>query len=262
MPFVNDRLVSANLIGDQGLMRHWVLPNEVPIGFIYNKLEHAVMMATPADLEDFALGFSLAEGVLHRAEELLAVRVCELEHGIELHITIPGNRLQKLKMHRQRRAHRGRAGCGICGVDNLADALRPLPKLPADSFDLERTSILQAISSLPDNQPMRANNHTVHGAAWVSNAGEILLVREDIGRHNALDKMIGARGSSVDSGFALLSSRCTYELVQKCAMANIGTLVCLSAPTINAVETAVKANIRLCVFERKTKEVLQFSSPV
>ncbi|MBL4616380.1 MAG: formate dehydrogenase accessory sulfurtransferase FdhD [Robiginitomaculum sp.] len=259
---MNDQLVSANLIGDQGQARDWVLPNEVPIGFIYNKFEHAVMMATPSNLEDFALGFSLAEGVLHRAGELLAIRVCELKHGIELHITIPDNRLQKLKMHRQRRAHRGRAGCGICGVDNLSDALRPLPKLTADSFGLDRGAILQAINLLPDYQPMRANNHTVHGAAWVAKDGKLLFAREDIGRHNALDKMIGARGSSTACGFALLSSRCTYELVQKCAMANIGTLVCLAAPTISAVETAIKANIRLCIFERKTKALLQFSPPV
>lgn len=261
--FPNDQLVRAKLAGDRDGYRDWVLPAEVPIGFIYQSKEqsqeYAVMMATPADLEDFARGFSLAEGVLHKVDEFLGVKIDELKHGIELHITIPDNRLQKLKMHRQRRAHRGRAGCGICGVDNLADALRPLPRLANSYVHLSAEVILAAIKQLPERQPMRSRNHTVHGAAWVAPNGEVLLVREDIGRHNALDKMIGARGSSTDRGFALLSSRCTYELVQKCALAGISQLVCLAAPTINAVETASRANLALYIFDRRTKEVLQFT---
>jgi len=263
--FCNDRTLSATILGQAGAKASWVLPAEIPIGFIYHHQdqahEHAVMMATPSDLEDFALGFSLAEGVIHHAGELDNIEIRRQEFGVELHIQIPKNRLHKLQMHQQRRAHRGRAGCGICGVDNLSDALRPLPKLPVNGYKPDIIAIKTAIKSLPDQQPMRATNHTVHGAAWANFDGRLELVREDIGRHNALDKMIGAHAKTagVKNGFALLSSRCTYELVQKCAMAGFAHLVCLAAPTLNAVGTAKRANLGLYIFERKTTQVLRFT---
>lgn len=237
---------------------NWTLPAEVPVGFIYGDIPHAVMMATPADLADFALGYSLAEGIIHQADELQAVSETRLEGGVEVHLTIPENRLEKLRLHNGRRAHRGRAGCGICGVDRLSDALRPLPRLP-DTELPAADAILRAVDSLPEHQLMRAANKTVHGAAWVDMVGKIRLVREDIGRHNALDKMIGAWAEIQEKqGFALLSSRCTYELVQKCALANIGTLVCLAAPTARAVQTARAANMQLVIFDRKSRRCLRF----
>jgi formate dehydrogenase accessory protein FdhD len=259
--FEEDKSLSAQVLG-AGKNRDWVLPTEFPIGLVYGGHEHAVMMATPSDLHDFALGFALAEGILHHADEMASIEIRERQHGIELHCDIPANRLEKLQMHGQRRATRGRAGCGICGVDNLTDALRPLPRLQTSAPVLEPAQILQAIQNLPAKQIMRARNHTVHGAAWVNTAGELSIVREDIGRHNALDKMIGAwakDGQNRPEGLALLSSRCTYELVQKCALTGIGSLVCLAAPTLNAVETARRANLNLMIFERKTGELLLFS---
>lgn len=257
--FAQDRIIKAKLAAHPTRSCQWVLPTEVPIGFVYNGHPHAVMMATPADLEDFALGFCLAEGVLHRADELEDIQIRPQQNGIEIYLKIPQKRLTKLKMHGQRRAHRGRAGCGICGVDRLSDALRPLPRLADTEPAPTPTAMLQAIKALPDQQPMRANNHTVHGAAWVDFDGNLLLVREDIGRHNALDKMIGARAKISHSGFALLSSRCTYELVQKSALAGIKTLLCLAAPTTSAVKTASKSNLRLYIYDRRNNQILDFS---
>ncbi|MBL4595498.1 MAG: formate dehydrogenase accessory sulfurtransferase FdhD [Robiginitomaculum sp.] len=259
--FENDSQLTAKVLSDESQTIDWVVPNEVPIGFVYGDHHHAVMMATPADLEDFAIGFSLAEGIIHHAAEMEKLQVKPREHGIELHIQIPDNRMEKMLMHGQRRAHRGRAGCGICGVDTASDAMRPLPylaKTPAPSHD----AILGAIASLPKQQVMRARNHTVHGAAWAELNGNLTVVREDIGRHNALDKMIGVWATQGQpAGFALLSSRCTYELVQKCALAGIGTLVCLAAPTSTAIATARHANLRLCIYDRHTAQVLRFTAP-
>lgn len=236
----------------------WTLPAEVPVGLIYDDIPHAVMMATPADLQDFALGFSLAEGIVHHADEVQEIREKRLDGGMELRIRIPQNRLEVLRLHKGRRAHRGRAGCGICGVDRLSDALRPLPTLCKTKLP-DAQIILRVVETLPEHQPMRKANKTVHGAAWVNMEGKIRLVREDIGRHNALDKMIGAWVKiGQNSGFALLSSRCTYELVQKCALAGIGALVCLAAPTARAVEMAGTANIRLVTIDRSARRCLVF----
>lgn len=237
----------------------WTLPAEVPVGLIYGDIPHAVMMATPADLADFARGFSLAEGIVRDADEVGDIRQTRIDGGVEIHITIPENRMEKLRLHKGRRAHRGRAGCGICGVDRLSDALRPLPKLAASELP-NADAILRAVDALPDHQVMRADNKTVHGAAWVDMSGNIQLVREDIGRHNALDKMIGARAKLLQQqGLALLSSRCTYELVQKCALSGISILVCLAAPTARAVETARAANMQLVIIDRKTRRCLHFA---
>lgn len=238
---------------------NWTLPAEVPVGLVYGDHPHAVMMATPADLHDFALGYSLAEGIVHTAEELRNIREVKYAQGVEMHLTIPENRLETLRLHAGRRAHRGRAGCGICGVDRLSDALRPLPRLDDCKLPTAK-AILRAVDDLPRHQIMRQANKTVHGAAWVGMDGEISLIREDIGRHNALDKMIGARARDPlpTDGFALLSSRCTYELVQKCTLAGIAVLVCLAAPTSRAVATARAANLRLVIFDRKTRSCLRF----
>jgi len=259
--FLEDQAASAYRLDNAAEQLNWVLPAETPIGFIYNKHNHAVMMATPSDLHDFAVGFSLAEGILHQPSEMIDLNIHEKENGIELHIEIPPKRFEKLQMHGARRAIRGRAGCGICGVDALSDAVRPLPRFTEPIILPTSNAIRRAVDHLPQAQEMRARNHTVHGAAWANAIGELQWVREDIGRHNALDKMIGAWAIALNSnepGFALLSSRCTYELVQKCALAGIQTLVCLAAPTLGAVETAKKANMGLCIHDRKTGGVLVF----
>ncbi len=240
----------------------FVLAREVPVGLVYNGLAYAVMMATPDDLEDFALGFSLSEGVINEAGELSAIGRKNRKNGIELRLNISDKRFERLKLHTRRRAHFGRSGCGLCGIDDLNDAIRPLPQLPPSKTRTGVTAMLRAVNGLERAQPMRAASRSVHGAAFVASSGEIMLVREDIGRHNALDKLIGAGTRARmdwESGFVLLSSRCTYELVQKCALAGISTMLCLSAPSSAAIKTAETASIGLAVFERQTNGFVAFA---
>ena len=238
----------------------WCAPAEAPIGMVYNGAPHAVMMATPCDLHDFALGFALAEGVINAADELEDIQVQRLEYGIELHMRIPERRTERLALQARRRAHYGRSGCGLCGIDRLEDAIRPLPRLAKTASAPDHDAAAKAANALADAQPLRRSNKSVHGAAWVSPAGKILCVREDIGRHNALDKLIGARAATgFAEGFALLSSRCTFELVQKCALAGIGTLLTLSAPSASAIGTAKRANLALCSWNRRDQALIVFT---
>jgi len=241
----------------------FILPREVPIGLVYNDLAYAVMMATPNDLEDFAVGFSLAEGVINQAGELVAIAQKQRKNGLELRLKIAPKRFERLQLHTRHRAHFGRSGCGLCGIDDLNDAIRPLPRLKPSKTRTSVKAMLRAVGNLEGAQPMRAVNRSVHGAAFVASNGEIVLVREDIGRHNALDKLIGAGARArVDweVGFVLLSSRCTYELVQKCALAGISTLLCLSAPSSAAIKTAQITSIGLAVFERETNGFVAFAN--
>ena len=258
--------IRAVRLGPKGQQNiDWCAPNERPIGMVYNQTPHAVMMATPEDLHDFALGFALCEGVINHQSELEDVIIHPLKGGIELHMRIPDKRAERLALHGQHRAHFGRAGCGLCGVDRLEDAIRPLPQLPDTDLRLSYALAGKAASALAEAQPLRRANKSVHGAAWVDGDGQILMVREDIGRHNALDKMIGAVArQNVDfgCGFALLSSRCTFELAQKCALAGIQTLLTLSAPSASAVETAKRANIALASWDRRTGSLVVFSGNV
>ncbi|PHS21691.1 MAG: sulfurtransferase FdhD [Robiginitomaculum sp.] len=243
----------------------WCAPTEVPIGMVYNQTPHAVMMATPEDLHDFALGFALSEGVINHASELENVTIHPLKGGIELHMCIPDKRAERLKLHGQHRAHFGRAGCGLCGMDRLEDAIRPLPQLPDTDLRLPYALAGKAASTLAEAQPLRRANKSVHGAAWVDGGGQIMMVREDIGRHNALDKMIGAsakQGMDFGNGFALLSSRCTFELAQKCALAGIHALLTLSAPSASAIDTAKRANLALASWDRRTGSLVVFSGDV
>ncbi len=248
---------------DSGKAISFVLPQEAPVGLVYNGLAYAVMMATPHDLEDFALGFSLSEGVINQACELVSIRQKQHKNGLELHLTISGKRFERLQLHTRRRAHFGRSGCGMCGIDDLNDAIRPLPKLKPSKTRTSVTAMTRAVSAFKDAQPLRASNRSVHGAAFVASNGGIILVREDIGRHNALDKLIGAGarlGLDWEDGFVLISSRCTYELVQKSALAGISTMLCLSAPSNAAIKTAETTAIGLAVFERESNSFAAFAN--
>ncbi len=243
----------------------WAAPAETPIGMVYNKNPYAVMMATPQDLHDFAIGYSVSEGVINQASEITDITVLPVQNGIELHMTILEKRMARLNLHQTRRAHYGRAGCGLCGIDRLGDAIRPLPILPDPAQYLNAARAATAASALADAQPLRQKNKSVHGAAWVDQNGALMLVREDIGRHNALDKLIGACAraqTGFEHGFALLSSRCTYELVQKCAFAGINALLTLSAPSASAIDTARQANIALAALARKNGDLVVFTGTV
>ncbi len=233
---------------------------ETPVALVYNGISHAVMMATPADLEDFALGFSLTEGILHVPDELYAIEVCEEQAGISVHLEIATLRFMELKQ--RRRSLAGRTGCGLCGTESLEQAIRPIAPVTAPL--VAEGAIQYALEALRWHQPLQRETGATHGAAWCNLAGQVQLAREDVGRHNALDKLIGAmrkRRLDAQSGFALVSSRASYEMVQKCAAAGIGCLVAVSAPTSLAIEQARQAGLLLVGFARSGRHVI-YHQPV
>lgn len=233
---------------------------ETATALSYNGVAHVVMMLTPADHEDFAVGFSLSEGIVTAAEEIAAIDVRPAEAGTLVDIRIPQTRFAQLIGRRRNLV--GQSGCGICGLEELEMALRPLPDL-ADPPPLRRESIARALAELPRHQPLNAATGAVHAAAFCDRSGRILAVREDVGRHNAFDKLIGhlARtGSGTGAGFALLTSRCSYELVEKAVMARIPALVTISAPTSLAIERARQARLTLIALAR-ADSMLCFNDP-
>jgi len=202
-----------------------VIAEEVPVALVYNNISHAVMMASPADLSDFGLGFSLSEGILAAKDELMDIGVAESEAGIEVQMAIAIERFRLLR--ERRRTLAGRTGCGICGVESLEQAVRPVPPVTA-ATTIPVDAVYAALAELPQRQAVNQLTRSVHAAAWMNRAGRIQLVREDVGRHNALDKLIGAmawRGLDASDGFALITSRCSVEMVQKAAAVGIPVLV-------------------------------------
>ncbi len=224
---------------------------EVPIALEYNGIAHAVMLATPCDLEDFALGFSLSEAILARAADLYRMDVHPGSFGITLSLEIAGEAFAGLKQRRRTLA--GRTGCGICGTESLDQVLRPLPQLPPAAWRLEPAALARAAGALAAAQPVSQRTGATHGAAWCDPDGAIVLVREDVGRHNALDKLIGALERAqvrTGGGFALITSRASVEMVQKAATAGIGLLAAVSAPTTLAREVAEQCGLTLIGFAR------------
>ncbi|HEX3064710.1 MAG TPA: formate dehydrogenase accessory sulfurtransferase FdhD [Dongiaceae bacterium] len=223
---------------------------EVPVALVYNGTSHVVMMATPQDLADFALGFSLSEGILRRPSEMSELEIVELASGIEVRMTIDRRRAAVFDIRRRNLA--GRTGCGICGVDSLEAALRQLPQL-SPSTAPSSEAIRRALAALPPAQRINSETHSVHAAAWADMQGEIKMLREDVGRHNALDKLIGAMAeASIDpaGGFAVITSRCSMEMVQKSVTIGIPTLVAISAPTTLAIKLAQDSGLRMIALAR------------
>jgi FdhD protein len=234
---------------------------EVPIALVYNGVSHVVMMATPQDLEDFALGFGLSEAILRRPGELATLAVVETANGIEARMEIDPRRFAMLELRRRNLA--GRTGCGICGVDSLDAVLRPLKRIPTGPApSLE--AIRRALAALPAAQLINSETRSIHAAAWARLDGEIALIREDVGRHNALDKLIGAMArGKVDPavGFALITSRCSVEMVQKAATFAIPTLVAISAPTTLALSLAEETGLRLIAQARADSLTIYTDGP-
>jgi FdhD protein len=227
----------------------WVA-EEVPVALEYNGISHAVMLATPLDLEDFALGFSLSEGILEAPHELYAVEEEISAEGITVHLRIASSAFARLK--ERRRSLTGRTGCGLCGTESLAHVIRDLP-VPRQTPRLSHAAIGHAMSQFHALQTLQQATGAVHAAAWCSAQGEVKWLREDVGRHNALDKLIGALvKNEVDagSGFIAVTSRASFEMVQKTAMAGVSLLAAVSAPTSFAVATAERANMTLVGFAR------------
>ena len=235
----------------------WVA-TETAIALVYNGISHVVMMATPADLEDFALGFSLSEGILESAKQLLDCEIAETDKGIELALTITAEPFAKLK--EKRRNLVGRTGCGLCGAESLDQAITE-PAMVTTELTLSHEALQKAASALASQQTLQQQTGAVHGAAYCDQQGEILLVREDVGRHNALDKLLGAlakkeQQQNKEPGFVLVTSRASYEMVAKTISANIPLLAAVSAPTSLAIELAEKSGLTLVGFTRTGRHVI------
>jgi FdhD protein len=247
-------VVSARrrLIGKQGdRSGARSIPEETPVAFTYDRKTYAVMMASPADLEDFAVGFSFTEGIIAAATDIAELEVLELERGIELRMALSGARGAVLE--RRARRFAGPAGCGLCGIESLEEAIAAPPPLRSD-VKVDAETVFRAMRELREHQPVNAQTRGVHAAGfWSLAKRRFPAVREDVGRHNALDKLAGALlRSEVDAGegFLALTSRVSIELVQKAAMLGCPMLVAISVPTALAVKTALAANLTLGAIAR------------
>jgi len=231
-------------------LRDEVVAEEVAVALVYNGISHAVMMATPCDLEDFARGFTLTERLVEKPSEIYDIEVEPRGRGIEVNLEIATQRM--LALQERRRTLAGRTGCGLCGVDSLEAALRPVPR-STGSGTVSRRAIQKAMSALPAQQLLNKDNGATHAAGWASADGSLIAVREDVGRHNALDKLAGAiakAGEATPGGFVVVTSRCSYEMVQKAAAIGAAAIAAVSAPTSLAIETAEQAGIALVAFVR------------
>ncbi|MET3604121.1 FdhD protein [Sphaerotilus sulfidivorans] len=243
------------------------LAEELPVALVYNGISHAVMLASPADLEDFALGFSLSEGIIDSPDDLLDAEILPAdlgesvalagttERGLSVELKVTLRCFMRLK--ERRRTLAGRTGCGLCGTESLAEAVRPVGR-EAACIEIEAAALERAMAALPSHQHLQKATGAAHAAAWCAPDGEVLTVREDVGRHNALDKLIGAlarAGTDPATGFVVVTSRASYEMVYKAAHAGFGLLAAVSAPTGLAVRTAEAAGLVLAGFVRGDRAV-------
>lgn len=229
----------------------WVA-EEVPVALVYNGISHAVMMTTPTMLEDFAVGFSLAEGIVRSLDDIHDIEVTDgCRSGKNVNLTISSEAFWKLKEHR--RSMTGRTGCGICGTESLDDAMRPTPLLPfTQTFDMEHYG--QALAYLQKVETLGALTGSTHAAAWVHPDGSLAGGAEDVGRHVALDKLLGLRARrGWTDGALVISSRASYEMVQKAAMCGVEIIFAVSAPTALAIDVAKRAGITLVAFCRRSR---------
>jgi FdhD protein len=222
----------------------------------YNGISHVVMLASPNDLEDFALGFSLTEGIIANASELYDAEVETRDDGLLVHLHIASERFAKLK--ERRRNMTGRTGCGLCGTEAL-DQVRRVVSPVTHRHRFADHQLMAGMRAMQALQPLQQQSGATHAAAWMNARGEVTLVREDVGRHNALDKLIGALVScetDFSSGALLITSRASYEMVQKAALMNIGLIAAISAPTSLAVDLAASAGLTLIGFMRDHSYVI------
>lgn len=227
------------------------LVQEVPVALEYNGISHATVLATPCDLEDFAYGFSYTEGIIRSASDIYGLEVVARPNGIVIQADIASACLNQLKL--RRRSLAGRTGCGLCGLESLDEVQRDLPPLPRRQTPITARAISAAVEQLRQQQPLHLLTGATHAAGWADEHGNIGQVREDVGRHNALDKLIGhllRTQADRGQGFAVISSRASFEMVQKCAAAGISAVVAVSAPTSYAARMAQDLNVMLAGFAR------------
>lgn len=224
------------------------LAEEVPVALVYNGISHVVMMASPKDLEPFALGFSLSEGIIESPQDIYGIDIQPVCNGIEVQIELSSRRFAGLKA--RRRAMDGRTGCGVCGVEQLSEIGKPIPSLPfTQTFSL--SNLDTALTQLKNVQLIGQLTGCTHAATWVTPDGELQGGCEDVGRHVALDKLLGMRAKQPwQQGAVLVSSRASYEMVQKSAMCGVEILFAVSAATSLAVDVAERCNLTLVGFSR------------
>jgi FdhD protein len=228
-----------------------VVPEEMPIALTYGGSTHAVMMATPADLEDFAVGFSLTEGIVTGPEQIEAVEVVAEEKGIDLQITLKDEQNEALRLRRRHMA--GPVGCGLCGIESIEQAVRQTPDVSGSPLRLSEQDVVDAVGLLDGRQPLHMETRAVHGAAFYVPGRGLIAVREDVGRHNALDKLTGAAaraGFRGTQGAVVVTSRVSVEMVQKTAITGSPVIIAISAPTALAIRTAEEAGMTLVALVR------------
>lgn len=234
-----------------------VVAEEVPIALEYNGISHAVMMATPADLEDFALGFSLTEGILADPSELYDCEIVQGAEGIQVQMNVATERFVALK--EKRRNLTGRTGCGLCGAETLEQAVRHPAAVQAPTLQFSAEALHAALDAMQAQQQLQQATGATHAAAWMDKDGSIKLVREDVGRHNALDKLIGALAEAkqdFSAGAVIITSRASYEMVQKAATVGLGFIAAISAPTALAIRLAKETDVTLIGFVRRQGHVV------
>ena len=235
-------------IGADGEKSQWVVPEEMPVAFVFNRRNYAVMLATPLDLIDFAAGFTLTEKIVDDASEIENLDIVYSDRGVDLRIKLSPTKLERFDVRQRRRNLPGVAGCGACGLENADEFFEPLAPVAGEKARIATTAIGKAFAALSDHQPLNTKTRSVHAAAWVAEDGSILHAREDVGRHNALDKLLGALAlvdTDMNSGFVLVSSRCSYELVEKAARRGVRAMASMSGPTTFAIQKAREANMAL-----------------
>jgi len=228
-----------------GVEESGAVAEEVPVAFVYGARSHVVMMATPLDLEDLAVGFTLTEGIVADRREIGAIAVERHSRGIELRIEIPAEAAERVAA--RGRAISGRTGCGLCGVEAIDDAVRA-PRKVTSTLAIGAAALWRAGAELDERQPLNRDTRAIHAAAWATPEGALQVVREDVGRHNALDKVIGAlarAGTDPSTGFLIVTSRASFELVQKAAAAGVPILAAVSRPTGLAIRLADDAGMAL-----------------
>lgn len=253
MPIIRSFGAALSLDRDIGVGQvgtTWRVPEETPVAFIYNGRNYAVMLASPGNFDDFAIGFSLTERIVSHLSEIEAIDIHQGDRGVDLRIKIAEAALDRLEARQQRRNLAGRAGCGVCGIENAEVFFESLPRVAEAPASVDINALVKAAGALEYAQPLNSRTRTVHAAGWAAPDGDILFVREDVGRHNALDKLLGALSRNafpIDDGFVVMSSRCSYEIIEKAARMGVRAVLSLSGPTAFAIRKAVEANLGLYI---------------
>tara|TARA_B100000900_G_scaffold298766_1_gene257279 strand:- start:13516 stop:14319 length:804 start_codon:yes stop_codon:yes gene_type:complete len=246
--------VSRRLHEDGGFVENFdAVVNEVPVAISFNAISYAVMMATPADLEDFIRGFAIGEGIVDGARAIFDIEIKLGDVGVAVNATVSNETAHRLKS--RRRSMAGPSGCGLCGIESIEHMTRDISRVQPESLP-SQAALDKALSDMRRKQVVSQSTSGAHAAMWCDTDGNIVSLREDVGRHNALDKLIGWHSLKAANGFVLVSSRASYEMVAKAATAGIGVLAAVSAPTSMAIETAKEANLKLIAFASSGRHAL------